>query len=279
MRKAAFFLSSFFLILFQQNILAQNQSESDQTLLDEILKKTSQYCEKLDGAIFDFVCLEEISEIADYSLEIERNLELSERYKIPRIEKKEYLYDYQLIRKGGETKERRILLEENGREKYEENAELKTSMFHFKNVIFGPLGLLSETWQSNHLYKIIKKETLNGEKAIVIEAVPKNTVEQYHLFGKIWIRESDYSILKIEWDQNPLRSFPIIEETAKKYKAKPKITMISEYGYEKKGIRFPSKFYIEEAYIRKGGEKFIYTKTTVIYKDYKFFTVETEVQH
>ena len=158
MRKAVSFIFSLFLIFFQHNILAQNLPEADQTLLTEILKKTRQYCEKLDKAIFDFVCLEEISERIDYSLEIEKYIELSERYTVPRIEKNEYLYDYQLIRKGGETKERRILLEENGRKKYEEDAELRTSMFHFKNVIFGPLGLLSETWQRNHLYKIIKKE-------------------------------------------------------------------------------------------------------------------------
>jgi hypothetical protein len=44
------------------------------------------------------------------------------------------------------------------------------------------------------------------------------------------------------------------------------------------GIRFPSRFSIEEAYLDSGGKKFVRSETTVVYRDFKFFTVEVEVR-
>jgi len=57
------------------------------------------------------------------------------------------------------------------------------------------------------------------------------------------------------------------------------MTLVSEYKVEKNGIRFSSRYFIEEAYIGKKGKKFISSETTVIYRDYKFFTVETEIKY
>jgi hypothetical protein len=45
---------------------------------------------------------------------------------------------------------------------------------------------------------------------------------------------------------------------------------------EKNGVRFPSLDITEEAYSGGGSSKFIRSTTTVKYKSYKFFTVETE---
>lgn len=281
------FIFPFILFNLHQNISAQNYSKekTDQIKLVEILKKTGEYCRRLENAIFNFVCLEEISERIDHSRDIKEDT-ASRVYngiyfKVPlkKIERNNYIYDYQLIRKEGKTKERRILLKENGKKRYEKYAQLKTAMFYYENVIFGPLGLLSEYWQSYHDYKIVSEEIMNGEKTAVIEAIPKSSLKQYHLFGKIWIKESDFSILKIEWDQKSMINSPIIETTAKHLQAEPKITLISEYKFEKSGVRFPSSYRIEEAYINKKGKKFIRSETTVTYKDYKFFTVETEVKH
>ncbi len=126
-----------------------------------------------------------------------------------------------------------------------------------------------------------------GEEAIVIEAVPKASYEQRFLYGaepsylsgKIWVKKKDFSILKIMWNPKVIKEIKNIEEIAKRYKAEPMITIISEYKFEKNGIRFPSRLYIEEAYGNKEEKKFVRSETDIVYRDYKFFTVETEVKY
>lgn len=259
--------------------LTYSIDKANQIDLEKILIKTREYCRRLDSVVFDFICKEEILE--------KKNLSLVEfkhpRFPSPKIqlgkEINKYIYDYQLIRKRGKIKERRILIEENGRKKYKKNAKLKHLTFYYKNVIFGPIGLLSEFSQFHHDYKIVKDEIWHGEETMVIEAIPKPSLEGYHLYGKIWVRKSDFSILKIEWDQKSLPRYQKLEKLAEKMKSEPKITLISEYDFEKNGIRFPSRFFIEEAYINKEGKKKIVSEMDVIYRDYKFFTVETKVKY
>ncbi|HZX11385.1 MAG TPA: hypothetical protein VFG01_10620 [Acidobacteriota bacterium] len=280
------------LFTFYQNIIAQNNSKEKavQIKLSKILKKAREYCSRLKHSAFDFVCIEEITEVTDHSRDIVQNIlvrtptgdygQIETHFKIPKTkEKNKYIYDYQLIRKDYKTKERRILLEENGRKKHKKDAQLKTAIFHYKKVLFGPIDLLSEYWQQHHDYKIVGQEMLNGEKAVVIEAIPHSSLKKRHLFGKIWVKECDFRILKIEWNQKAIGNIQIIEEIAKRYKAEPQITLISEFNIEKNGIRFPSRYFIEEAYVSKKGKKFIRSETTVIYKDYKFFTVETVIKY
>ncbi|MGB2764123.1 MAG: hypothetical protein WBC20_06885 [Candidatus Aminicenantaceae bacterium] len=95
----------------------------------------------------------------------------------------------------------------------------------------------------------------------------------------IWVRESDFSIMKIEWIQTALGGFEGVEKTVEGFDVRPLITYISEYTHEKKGIRFPNKYFIKETYIGPNQERFLRSETTISYEDYKFFTVETEDKH
>lgn len=258
------------------------QDFQSQKKLDEILTKAREYCEKLENAAFDFVCKEKIIEKIDMSrgdqvLSIVRNIPGSWGSN-KRILTNSYVYDYQLIKKGWYVMETRTLLEENGKERHEKNAVLKTQMFYFRKPLFGPTGLLSRYWQERLDYSLLGEEPLNGEKVLVIEAVPKPSFTEEHLYGKIWIKKSDYSILKIEWVPESMQDYERIETVAKKYKGEPQITMITEFNIEKKGIRFPSKIFVEEAYITKKG-KDIRSETTINYNEYKFFTVEFNVKY
>ena len=143
----------------------------------------------------------------------------------------------------------------------------------------GPIGLLSSYWQTCHDYRILKEEKLKGDKTVIIEAVLKPGYTFQHLTGKIWVRKSDFSILKIEWFQQSIRGYDHVEETAKRIKAEPRLTLITEYGFEKNGIRFPSKYSLNEIYITKRGRRrYQRSQTVVLYEDYKFFTVETDVK-
>jgi len=255
-------------------------SSKDQAELEEILQKCGDYCHRLANSALDFVCIEKIKEEMFFHPQMLVS-QLGTRYtSVGRTTRKNvYVYDYQLIRKKLQIKESRVLLEENGKKKNEKDAELKTHLFGHENIIFGPVGLLSEFWQQYYDYRIVKREKFKGDRVIVIEAIPIPHLQTDNLYGKVWVRKNDFSIMKIEWEPESLKNYEVIEENAKKLNAEPEIKLFSEYGFEKNGIRFPSRYLITEGYNQKRGARFTRSKTTVIYKDYKFFTVETEVKY
>ena len=260
-----------FLVIFLTFLSAQFFSQTDnpkmvnQEELELILKKCEEYCERLKNISLYFICKEEIKEKVYYRIGFEKNM---------------YIYDYQLIRKGNSTDEQRILIEENGQEKNDLDAQLKTKRFQHKFIVFGPIGLLGQKQQKNYNYKILKNVNYKKEKAVILEALPKFPGEFNALYGKIWIRKKDFAILKIEWEQESLENFEEIEKLAERRNATPLITFISEYGFEKNKIRFPNKYSVEEIYISlRGGRRFLRSETTVVYDSYKFFTVETNVKY
>ena len=79
--------------------------------LNVLLQKAGDYCLKLERAVLDFVCREEVDEriYHPYNISGYYRPDLSEA----RPEINLCVYDYQLIRKR-EIKESRILLKENG---------------------------------------------------------------------------------------------------------------------------------------------------------------------
>ena len=288
----------FCLMLFASGFSYQTQAATNNqnAELGKILEKCAEYCEKLSHSVLFFVCIEKVTEEHFGSIyrpiisegRRELNKKMSEFYKDlaanPRaFVRIKYLYDYQLIRKEGEVTEKRRLLEMGGEKQEQDNARLQTK-FHHKNIIGGPIGLLSSFWQEYHDYRIVKEGKFKGDKVYIIEATPKPIFTFNHLTGEIWVRKSDFSVMKLEWSQNGIEGYEIIKEKAREYGLKPVITLTAEYAFEKNDIRFPSKYQIIEQYgplIRRprGRGRITYSKIMVEYKDYKFFTVETEVKY
>jgi hypothetical protein len=248
----------------------------DQGKLAKILEEANAYCRRLEALALDYVCVESVSERVDPYLD-SKQLRLPFPRNYP-TGVNNYKYDYQLVRKDGEIRENRVLIEENPMKKDEKEAQLKTSVFLLSRVLFGPIAVLSRERQNYYDYRIIEDVELKGDKAFLMEANPRPRFPQRIVSGKVWIRREDYCILKIEWHQRSITNFWVIEDRAKRYKAEPKITFVTEFGFEKNTIRFPSQCFIEEAYRNKKGRKFVRSETTVQYSDYKFFTVETEIR-
>jgi hypothetical protein len=246
---------------------------TDRDRIAAILKSCSEYCQKLENASLDFVCKEEIRERIFYG----RGSAIPLVRRLRFFKENTYLYDYQLVRKDRRISEQRILIEENGQEQHKENAVLQTEIFEHNHVVLGPIGLLSKYWQERHDYEIIGEEELGKQKAIIIEATPRKNMISDQLFGRIWVKKEDASILKIEWNQKSMGNFKKIEELAAKLNSDPLIVSASEYMIEKNGIRFPSRYFVKESYINPSRGKLTLSETTVTYSDYKFFTVETEV--
>lgn len=267
-------------------ILESSITTADEGGLAEILKKCAEYCERLTNSALFFVCKETIKEEI-YQGHFARTPSITLQGNIiirgsggRNIERNAYVYDYQLIKKGEKIEESRILLEENGKKKYEKNAPLKTKIFYSKRSVFGPVGLLSKEWQDKYDYKIIKeKTTLEGRKAFIIEAKPKTETEGNPNYGKVWVDKEDFSILKIEIEQESLAGFERLEQEIKKRKIKPLFTITHDYFIEKKGIRFPNKTVFEEKYIGWRGRRSKASETIITYDNYRFFMVEVKVEY
>lgn len=275
----------FYFIVIYGGHPQEQQQEIGAAGLEKILEETGEYCEKLKNMALDFVCQEKISEkTSEFGKRIVltpgdrlRSSSFFEDLKIIKTKKNSYIYDYQMIKKGDDFKEKRDLLQENRKKRNEKNVELKTLRMSSKFLVFGPVGFLSQSWQPNFVYEIIGSEKIGQKKAVVLKASPKEFTEENYCFGKIWVDEADSSILQIEWEPKSIKNF---EEKVESEigELKRNVSWIVSYDVVKNGIRFPGAQTIKETYITKQGKEHIKYEAEYKYENYKFFTVETEVK-
>lgn len=249
--------------------------------LPSILDRAAEYCDRLSRSVLNFVCRERIEEWFRPFAQPAMTSRGIRTIFIGSRETHHYVYDYQLIRdREGTIKESRTLLKEDKRDIRIPDAPLKTHSFSHTRVVMGPVGILSRESQADHDYRIVREEKIRGEEALVVEAVPRPGVHLQHLFGTIWLRKRDAGILKIEWNPSSIGNYKGVEETAKRFDMTPDLLIISEYAFEKNGIRFPSRYTLKEAYRRgKSGRRYQISEIDAVYDQYKFFTVETEVKY
>jgi hypothetical protein len=246
----------------------------------DILTKAKAYCRLLQTAALDFVCMEKITE---------RVRGVSANKGSPDVDpllfeikdvlyEHELLYEYQFVRSGPLVRETRKLLEEDGRAKNEKDCVLLTRFFHFQNVLFGPAALLDERNSDNYDFEVRGEEPEGAERAVILTATPKRSAEAGRPpFGMLWVSPGDGSILKIEWDGRTIASYSALEERAKALKARPSLTLRTEFGFPKGGLRFPSRHTIVEAYLKGKSPPAVRSEMVVEYSHYQFFTVETSI--
>ncbi|MCJ7582002.1 MAG: outer membrane lipoprotein-sorting protein [Candidatus Aminicenantes bacterium] len=289
MRKNRTILLVIFLIFLSAQFFSQieNSDKRDQEELEEILKNCAEYCERLSNAALHFVCKETIEEDLYHGLFGRPSVStsggaISVQGGAQQIEFNKYVYDYQLIKKGEKIEEARILLKENGKKKHEENAPLKTKRFYSKRSVYGPVGFLGKEQQDKFAYKIIEEQTIKKRKTYVIEVTPKINIEGNPNYGKVWIDKEDFSVLKIEIEQESLAGFEKIEQESKKQKMSPHITTAHDYFIEKNGIRFPSKTVCKESAVAGAGLKrrsSRISETRITYDSYRFFLVDVKIKY
>lgn len=266
-----------------QLVKQRGEKKKDLEKLSKILKNTADYCEKLEKVSIYYFCHEKVKETI-YPIPKKyrgfRSSEIGIQSQLSRFRNKssitnEYLYDYQMIRKRKKAKEKRVLLRENEKAKYVKNASLKTLLFNYRTIIYGPL-VFEKKQQDSYDFEIIGEEVWHGRNILVIRAIPKPGVTKTLTWGKFWVDEKDFSILKIKISQKSIGNYQVIEKKAMLLNSEPRITIILDYDIEKNGIRFPSKVSIEEAYINNEQEVIVMSKINVDYRDYQFFTVEVK---
>lgn len=247
--------------------------------LRSLLDGAAAYCDRLSRSVLDFVCRERVEEW--FYPEVAPAMAWDRRARrsvvVGRRVTHNYIYDYQLIRdRKGSVRESRTLFEEDEKEVRVADASLKTRLFWHARVVMGPLGLLSRERQAEHDFRLIREIREDGERVVVIEAVPKPGVAADHLVGTVWLRSRDAAILRIEWDPSSIDDYAGVEAAAERFLMTPRVVLTLEYALEKNGIRFPRRYTVKETYVR-GGRRFQRSQIDVLYDRYKFFTVETQV--
>jgi len=269
--------------------------------LETLLAKAAEYCRKLESSAFDFVCREEIRETVDPKLDAAHGSpsnsppagvpEAAAPYGTPRYSgpgvnvswtkkvKRSFINDYQCIRSGRAIRETRTQLEENGRVKVVPNAELQTSVVVFGTALLAPVGMFGEHFQSGYDFAIAGHDRIGETPVVIVDARPKPGAPPIrNLYGQAWVDPATGGILKIEWSESRVGNFDVFAQRGELYKRTPRLIIRSEFSAEKNGLRFPSRLSVEETYVKESGKAFVRSRTEVVYKDFKFSTVEFEVR-
>jgi len=288
-KKAYFLINAILLMIFSAAIGYSSPKDKSKQLdnqeLNELLHKTGEYCERVKQMALLYVCNEHISDkenFFDRSAGASGLMREEKYFKIRKVNKNNYIYDYQLIKNADQLEEKRILMEENGKKRNSRNAQLSRLKYVSKYLVFGPVGFLSRYWQDHFDYKILGNESINASKVTVISASPKESRKDNNNIGKIWIDES-FQILRLEWEPASIKDYKDEIITSGERKFKKKVTWSVDYEIAKNGVRFPSRQRIIETYIytnSRGNEyKAVKREIRFDFKNYQFFTVETDIKY
>ena len=282
------------LLLVLAGFAGQDVQTPDNTspALASVIISARKYCARLERAALDFVCVEEVEERLDLSRDDRESLERTARAKVKdpgaplplrsRLEirrnprrKNIYLYDYQFVRRDGKTQEKRVLLERNGKKAPSPDPPPRLGAFSYSDVLLAPIRLLDESTQAFYSYRLLGPDSVSGTDAWILEVVPRVQGVTRYLGGRIWLKRDDSSVLRIEWDPATFGHYEEIVARAESYRAMPEVRSVTDFGFEKNGLRFPSSDLTEEAYRDADGKLFVRARTQITYQDYKFFSVET----
>lgn len=242
------------------------EEKAKKRLLERLLSKADKYCQRLESDMIHFFCKEQIKE-------------QGKTWRGKKIQKT-LLYEYQLIRENKELNEYRTLLRYNGKTFNKKDAKLGTSTYQYKQLILGPIGFFAKGWQKHFDYRITGEDMFQGRKALIVQAMPLRTMSRNFVAGRIWVDAEKFSILRIEWEPKYFMSnFSKMLEHAWKENAKLDVAFVSDFDVERNGIRFPSRYFIHEQLIKDNGKKTTEAKIEVQFKDFRFFTVGTDVTY
>lgn len=267
--------------------------------LGRILVGCAEYCRKLADAALSYVCEEKINE-TNHFLKPPDDLAAARRsyeqvvYEDARgmtgvlvdfpqimdrrkIERLIYDCDYQLIRRFGDIEERRIVLKENGRRINDEVKLLGDDRYSVLSPIVSSLKILDKEHQPLFNYRIIKEDKVSGKSAFVLEASPKFGDADGVRSAKLWVDKERFQVLKSEIEGVPLDGYEDVLSDAVLLNINPFFLRTYEFRIEKGGVLFPDRTTVQIEYptIMRGRRE-TKAKIELTYKDFKFFTVQTE---
>jgi hypothetical protein len=252
--------------------------------LDSLLKKSARYCQKLKKVTFYFTCTEAVID--------------SHWYRGDLVRKKQYLYDYQIIREeNGKMNENRKLkpvsIESPGKPE-EETGKAKDGKIILTNFFTSypflmPVSMLAEENQSKYRYRLLSPETIARRTLFRVSVEPKEegVMIKNSNYGVVWIDGEDGSVYKIKLDANSLGGVKRLEQLARAKRNRLRVTDVHWYEVQRKGIRFPSRTEINCSFLDWDQVKRVLNRlrsgaleqvgTVFEYKKYQFFNVNVDV--
>jgi hypothetical protein len=213
------------------------------------------------------------------------------RYKLKKHQQKNiFLNEYRILKDGNSLKEQRTVIELNGKKVTRRQPVLRTVVYSYKNTLY-PIYLFAREHQGRYRYKLVKQTETMNRKAWLIEVKSKKGNEiklkkkgkssaAPGILAKAWVDADDFSLLKLEVFPEAFRGFDyLLGKLSGKFDIK--INDVHFFGFQKNGIRFPSKTEIHLSYKEepeigfngiKHGAVILNNITTIYtYKDYLFY--------
>jgi TonB family protein len=261
--------------------------------LTRLLDGTAGYCEKLETAALEFICEEKIGEthynfatepkwggIAVASREtgqIERQA-FFPQWDPQRTIRSDYVCDYLFVRRGDEVKERRVVLEDDGKKTTDRATLLEEKRFTALNPVMAATDLLGRERQVFFNYRIISRASIQGRTAAVLEAIPRSGNSRGIEYAKVWVDSENFQILRSEVQGVPIEGYDDVLRDSVQFRVRPYLLTTHTYEFEKNGIRFPGQSIIRVEYPRRGEftkDRTLKLKIDMKYDKYQFFSVET----
>jgi TonB family protein len=278
---------------------AASLSSDERNKLERVLAGCAGYCRKLRSESLNFVC-EEVIDETHFRLDPNvRRSDLNFTWSQPvaeyadgrqiavmgdvqvmdpnRTEKNIYVCDYQLIRKAGDIRERRIILKQNGREAPDKPKSLDEKRFSILLPMTLPLTILEPEHQPHFLFQIKGASRVLGRDAWVLGAEAGPESGEWIRKAMIWVDKRSYQVLKTEIEGMPIEGYEDVLSDSVRLNCHPDFQMTSECGVEKNGVMFPEKTTVQVRYRGVGTLRSILKlRMSFKYSKYRFFSVETD---
>ena len=260
----------------------QAPSTPRQATLAAVLEATAKYCEAVKGMALFFVCTERVSEKENFFTRGSgASRSTPDAVRVGDTRTRTLVYEYQIVKARDDIREKRVLIEEDGQARHQEDADLPTLKFSARNLVYGPVGFFSRYWQDYFRYEILGDEEVGGKPAIVIRAVPTAEREDNNNRGRAWVGADDFRIWRLELEPPAGEDSVVLfgdRSASLGARYRRHITWTIDYGLEKKGLLFPSRQTIREWYRSDTGFSIVKREAVFAYADYKFFTVDVDVR-
>ncbi len=272
----------------------EEPSASPDEELQQVLLRCTEYSLKLSESALDYVCHEKISEKCKKVEELELGLTLAgspdlgpnelmkAEQKILRLggaDKHVYLYDYQLIRRKGTVEEKQILMEKDGKSAKPEELPQEIKPSHALMPILGPIQVFGIEHRSKFSFRLADNNEIDEKWAHVLEFCLRPGQTGDIRRGRIWIDKSDFRIVKAEIETDFLEGYEEIFEECQRHYLKPHFRSTHYYEIDKNGLLFPSRSEIRIDYSGLlTAKKDLKSEVEITYRNYKFFTVETDYE-
>ena len=220
-----------------------------------------------------------------------RKGKIQNKYKTQQHQQRNILVnEYRILKDEKGVEEQRTLIELNGKKPAAKDPALQTIVYSYKNTLY-PIYLFAREHQGKYRYRLVKQTETMNRKAWLLEVHSKKGNELklekgeksgtvLGMLAKAWVDAEDFSLLKLEVFPEAFRGFDyLLRKLSGKFDIK--INDVHLFGYQKNGIRFPSKTEIHLSYkeepdigiegVKHGAIMLNNITTIYIYKDYLFY--------